>query len=342
MASITQRDSGSWQAKVRVKGHPDKYKTFIKKDDAIKWGKETEVAMQRNIFFDRSIIEKTTVSDLFEKFRKEILPSKKGKHYKPALKVMEEYFGKYSLAVVDSKMIAKYRDIRLQTVGASAVNKEIKLFASIIDIAGKEWGIQLSVNPCRFVSLPAEPRGRNRRLEGDEYKRLLKACETESKEAAAIFVFAVETGARLGEILSLKWSEVDFSRSIAELNDGKTGDRVIPLSPVAVKAIKSLPRSGERVFPTWIASDSFNKVWRRICKAAEVSNLHFHDLRHEGVSRLFERGFNVVEVAAVSGHKTLSMLNRYTHMRAADIAVKLATTKIKKKTTKTALAETDK
>lgn len=329
MATIAKRDSGEWQAKVRIKGHPPKSKMFKYRDDAVEWAKDIEVAIQRNIYFDHSIAEKTTISELFDKFKEEILPSKKGKHYKPALKVLEGHFGKFSLAVINSKMVAEYRDIRLQTVGASSVNKEIKLFASIIDIAGKEWGIQLNSNPCRFVSLPAEPRGRNRRLEGDEYKRLLKACGTESKEAAAIFVFAVETGARLGEILSLKWSEVDFSRSIAELNDGKTGDRVIPLSPAAVKAIKSLPRTPDRVFPTWIASDSFNKVWRRICKAAEVSNLHFHDLRHEGVSRLFERGFNVVEVASVSGHKTLSMLNRYTHMRAADIAAKLASPKKK-------------
>ena len=101
-------------------------------------------------------------------------------------------------------------------------------------------------------------------------------------------------------------------------------DRVIPLSPKALEALKSLPRQiGGRVFWRWSASDSFNKTWTRACQRAEINDLRFHDLRHEAVSRLFESGnWNSMEVAAVSGHKTLAMLKRYTHLRAEDLAKK--------------------
>lgn len=100
--------------------------------------------------------------------------------------------------------------------------------------------------------------------------------------------------------------------------------RMIPLSSTALEALKSLPRHiGGRVFWRWSASDSFNKTWTRACTRAGIEDLRFHDLRHEAVSRLFEKGLNPMEAASVSGHKTLAMLKRYTHLRAEDLAKKL-------------------
>jgi integrase len=325
MATFTKRPSGKWQAKVRNKGFPPISKSFTYKDDAEKWARENEVAIQRGMFFDRSPAEKTTLKEIFDLYREHILPLKKGKHYKPALKVLEENFGQYCLAALTSKMVSKYKTDRMKVVGNGTVRKELKLFALIIDLADREWGIEVAKNPVRKVSLPPEPRGRNRRLEGDEYKRLYQACKNKNNEALVLFILAVETGARIGEILALQWKEINFNLSIAEINDAKTGDRVIPFSPVALKAIKSLGVKTEgRIITRWFASDSFNHTWEKICEEAKVTNLHFHDLRHEGVSRLFETGFNIMEVASVSGHKSLSMLKRYTHMRSADIAKKMA------------------
>ena len=90
-------------------------------------------------------------------------------------------------------------------------------------------------------------------------------------------------------------------------------------------AISSLPRHFKdgRVFWTWSRADSLENAWRRAVKAADIADFRFHDLRHEAVSRLFERGLNVMEVSAISGHKNLQMLRRYTHLKAEDLAQKL-------------------
>ena len=159
---------------------------------------------------------------------------------------------------------------------------------------------------------------------------LLLACRQSSVELEAIVRVALETSARLGELLKLQWKDVNLTKCTGKLFDTKNGeDRVIPLSPKALEALKLLPRHiGGRVFWRWSASDSFNKTWTRACQRAEINDLRFHDLRHEAVSRLFESGnWNSMEVAAVSGHKTLAMLKRYTHLRAEDLAKKWAASK---------------
>jgi len=326
MATISRRGDSQWQAKVRMKGCPPQSKTFTFRDDAEKWGKETEVAIERGLFFDRTKAEQTTLNELITKYRSEELPKKKGRHYAPSLNVLEREFGSYALAIISSEMIAKFRDKRLATVAASTVRKEINLLSSIVDLSTKEWGTPVAFNPCKLVSLPKEPRGRDRRLINDEYDRLLKECGASSIQMKAIFIVAVETASRLGELLKMQWAHINFADSVAFLPDTKNGEnRSIALSPVAISALRSVPRNiNGRVFNNWSASDSFNKTWQRICKRAGVEDLRFHDLRHEGVSRLFEKGLSIMEVASISGHKSLTSLKNYTHMIAKTIAQKLA------------------
>jgi integrase len=117
-----------------------------------------------------------------------------------------------------------------------------------------------------------------------------------------------------------------MAQRVATLPDTKTGDtRQVPLSTAAIAALSALPRhfKNSRVFWTWARADSLQNAWRRAVKAAGIDDLRFHDLRHEAVSRLFELGLNPMEVAAISGHKTLQMLKRYTHLRAAELVLKL-------------------
>jgi integrase len=157
-----------------------------------------------------------------------------------------------------------------------------------------------------------------------------------------IITLAVETSMRLGELLGLEWSRVDLVRCIAHLVDTKNGEsRTVALSSAAAAALQSLPRRIDgRVFG-WAASDSFEKTWTR-CKAraramyeadcaaqgvkpdpAFLADLRFHDLRHEATSRLFEKGLGIMEVSSMTGHKSLSMLKRYTHIDAEKLARKL-------------------
>lgn len=325
MATIRKKGDYQWHIQVRKKGYPTQTRTFTTKADAERWGKETEIAIERGLFFDRTVAERTTLSSLIARYREEILPEKSGKHIAPSLRQLDAVFGKYAVSGINSEMIADHRNARLKTVSASTIRKEINLLSRLFDLAGKEWGIPVAVNPCAMVSRPAEPKGRDRRLDEGEEAALLLACRQSSIELEVIVRVALETGARLGELLKLNWKDVNLAKCTAKLLDTKNGeDRVIPLSPKALEALKSLPRHiSDRAFWRWFASDSFNKTWVRACQRAEIDDLRFHDLRHEAVSRLFESGnWNSMEVATVSGHKTLAMLKRYTHLRAENLVKK--------------------
>jgi len=344
MATIRKKGDYQWHVQVRKKGYPTQTKTFTAKADAERWGKETEIAIERGLFFDRTKAERSTLTELIERYRADILPSKRGKHFASALRQLDTAFGQYALASITSEMVAKHRDTRLKTVSQSTVKKEINLLSSLIDIAGKEWGIPIAANPCAMVKRPTEPKGRDRRLFEGEETLLIATCNKSSLELKAIIQVALETGARLGELLKLERNHINFSEKTAKLLDTKNGDdRIIPLSSAAIKALKPIPKHASgKVFGNWSASDSFNKTWiratararkeyeknckehRRKVDPAMLIDLKFHDLRHEAISRLFERGdLSMMEVAMVSGHKTLAMLKRYTHLRAKDVAKKL-------------------
>jgi len=141
-----------------------------------------------------------------------------------------------------------------------------------------------------------------------------------------LIVLAIETAMRRGEMLALQWQHVDLVRCVVHLPLTKNGDsRDIPLSRRAVATLKELlaekGRDPERVFP--VTGNSIRLAFEHLRVRAQMDDFHFHDLRHEGVSRLFEKGFNIAEVSTISGHKELRMLQRYTHLRAVDLVARL-------------------
>jgi integrase len=141
-----------------------------------------------------------------------------------------------------------------------------------------------------------------------------------------LIILALETGMRLGELLGLEWPRVKLDTRVAHLPVTKNGEpRSVPLSSKAIETLMRVPRNlqNHRVFWTWTRSDSVENAWKRAVVNAEIIGLRFHDLRHEATSRLFERGLSLPEVASITGHKTWSMLRRYTHLKAEDLAAKL-------------------
>jgi integrase len=140
-----------------------------------------------------------------------------------------------------------------------------------------------------------------------------------------LIVLAIETAMRRGELVDLLWHNVDLDKRVAHLPTTKNGEsRDVPLSQRATATLKALSvdrGDRKRVFP--LSGNGVRLAWEHLRVRAGCPDLHFHDLRHEAVSRLFERGLNLVEVAAISGHKELKMLQRYTHLRAADLVSRL-------------------
>ena len=347
MATIRKRGNLKWQAIVKRRGHPLTSKTFEVRKDAEAWARSVEREMDLGQHMPRNDAERTLLHDLIERYRRDVLPTKRGKHFSPTLRVLDDRLGRHSLAAITPKVVVDLRDARLRAgLSASTVRKEISVLSRIIDLAAKEWGVALPSNPCTMVSRPPERNARDRRLVKDEGSVLLAAC---SPPLAALVRLALETAARSGELLSLRWDDVDLEKRVAiirgiDQHGTKNGDpkRALPLSSVAVAVLEGLPRPGERVFAHWKTADSVRRTWTRALERARAAytiecrrtgeapragfleNLHFHDLRHEATSRLFERGvFDSMEVASITGHKTLTMLKRYTHLRAEDLAKKL-------------------
>jgi integrase len=340
MATFKQRASGWWQACVRRKGFPQQYQTFEKKSDAEAWARDIENKMDRGIFQDRSEAEQTTLGDLIDRFEVEFAPyhykqrADKKEAWRFQIARLKDELGDYSLAVLDQKLVAKYRDVRLKgkgedrpAVGESTVRKELYMLSKVLDFGQTECGITLPRgNPVDKIRKPSDGKARDRRLTADEWKKVEAQC----RKSRNIYLWpavelAVETCARQGELLALTWRHVDLKRKLAHLPETKNGEaRSVPLSPRAVAVLEALPRSisGE-VIP--VQRMTLYHVFAAALKRAKINDFTFHDLRHEGLSRLAERGdFSVLEMAAVSGHKTLQMLKRYTHLQAEKLADKLA------------------
>ena len=338
MASIKQRPSG-YQVQIRRKGFPQFSRMFSSYKDAIAWAHIVESEMDRGCFLDRTEADRSTLGDILERYRKEVSPLKKSgavETIRINSFLRSEQLCSYKASALTGKLLAEWRDRRLKEVSGSSVNRELNLLSHAINVARKEWGINIA-NPVELIQRPKHNKPRERRLTTDELDRLLEQLETTGRTEQGTYMaggthnpwlrplvlVAIETGMRQSELLSLIWRKVDLSKRVATLDDTKNGSRrVVPLSKAAIAALGGLPRSIEgRVFPT--SREAVKRGFRRAAERAGITNLHFHDLRHEGTSRLFEKGLNVMEVASITGHKTLSMLQRYTHLRAENLLEKL-------------------
>ena len=158
--------------------------------------------------------------------------------------------------------------------------------------------------------------------ENDEFERLLvNAHKQKNPLIAPIIIFAVETGMRRSEILKMRWLDIDKIKKTAKLINTKNGDdRTVPLTRNAFEVLQNLEKKTEFVFP--ITPNCLQLAWRRVKKNADIENLRFHDLRHESISRFFEHGLTMPEVAMISGHKDIRQLFRYTHLMPQRISEK--------------------
>jgi integrase len=221
-------------------------------------------------------------------------------------------------------IMAAWRDERMKTVSAGSILREMTIIRCAIKRARNEWGIDLRECPLARVTKPKNPPARDRRISPEEEQMLYEGCKrSRNRYLRPSIEFAICTAMRQGEIVDLLWKNVDLEKRTAKLVLTKNGKpRIVPLSTRAVEILRSLPDDTERVFEGF-STYSVRHAFVRLTTRLNIDDLHFHDLRHEAVSRLVERGLNLMEVAAVSGHATLNMLKRYTHLRAEDIALKL-------------------
>lgn len=212
----------------------------------------------------------------------------------------------------------------------------MNIISRLFNTAIKEWGLSGLTNPVSQIRKPKPPRARDRRLNPGELDRI--CVVSESPALADVIRFAVETGMRRSELAGMTWDLVDLKKRTVTLPETKNGEkRVVPLSPEALRILTALPRRLDG--KVWgIAPDSITQAYIRALSRAKTAyekeckekgtkpdptflvDLTFHDLRHEATSRFFEKGLNPMQVAAITDHKTLQMLRRYTHLKAEDLA----------------------
>lgn len=336
MASIRQRGK-YWEARVRLEGQTLSH-SFSTKADARAWATVIESEIERGIFIDRTEAEKNTLGDLFQRYLTDVSSQKKGhdtERYR-LVSLQRDQIARIKVAGLSGKLMAEWRDKRLKEVSGSTVNRDLNLISHVINVARKEWGIHVE-NPVSMIRRPPENRARNRRLADGEEEKLLAELELSVRSERGTFeaggthnpwmrplvILALETAMRRSELLALRWSDVYLSDRFVRLHDTKNGEpRDVPLSTKAAAVLDGLPRhiSG-KVLP--ITADAVKKSFMRAVDRAGLGDFHFHDLRHEATSRIAEKLENVLELSAVTGHKTLTMLKRYYHPRAKDLARKL-------------------
>lgn len=339
----------SYRAQVRVKGHAPQGKTFPNKKEAQQWANSIEAAIRENRYFPHAKAARTLFADLVVRYRNGVL-----KDMRPSSRVCREQhlvwwlerFASKTVGEITPDLIAEARDElaagsfargkeredkdtgeviqpkEYKRSGAT-VNRYIATLSHLFTIAVKEWRLS-DRNPVRDISKKKEARGRVRFLSDEERDALLAACkESEWPQLHALVLLAISTGARRGELIHLKWADIDLKKNRATVHETKNGEpRTLPLVGKALEAIRELKLQdsarSEYVFPQPSGFpgpyESFDAHWYAAMKAAGITNMRFHDLRHTTASYLAQQGASLIEIADTLGHKTLSMVKRYSHL----------------------------
>ena len=341
MAYFEYRGRLQWRVQIRRKGYPAVSKTFKKKADAVAWAREIECEMDRGIFISRAEAELYTLKECLERYIEEYLPRLKHPECeKRRIRHLQRHpLASRVMSSIHPRDIAEFRkDRERQGAKPNTIRLDFCLLSHLFNYARSDWGMECLSNPVQLTTKPKVGKGRERRLEegvggkkGEE-ERLLDAA---SPALRPIILFALATAMRKGEILSLEWKHVNLQDRYALLVDTKnTESRTVPLSNAALEILQRMQEQYEAtvkenedgndtVFD--MTADAIVQAVRAACKKAGIKDLHFHDLRHEAVSRLFEQtDLDIMEIRAITGHKTMQMLARYTHLRTSRLADRLA------------------
>jgi len=327
---VRTRGNG-WQAIVKSKGRPTQQKTFKTKAAASAWGRRIEASMDNGSWIDtretRSVLMENVVDDLiysFERFGIEVAGPKLGQ-----LNQIKSYFAGVSIHDMTFDDVLDFAAMRRKTVGPSTlqtqmyylkqavVNSRIKTEHSVVDMA---------IDELKKKKIIMGSVRRDRRLEPGEYDALM--MEAGGHWISIAIDIALESAMRQSEIHRLKWSDIDKNRGVIQLmrkdkhaETGQSKQEIPLLKGVRDVLLRSqnMIRTGPNLVPVKRAA-SISDTFAKLRKKAGIEDLRFHDLRHEAISRMFERGMRVEQVRVVSGHRTLEQLSRYVNLRAEDLA----------------------
>lgn len=331
MATI-ERISGTrgvtYKARVKYKGEA-RSKNFRRKSDAQTWASklESELRLGRTL----PAVNKT-LADAIDRYLEETLPNKQRNkdavNRRRHLLWWREQLSKVRLLSLDSDRITRVRDKlkrgktrRGNRRSEGTCNRYLVSLAHCLSVATRQWK-WLEKNPATDVAQLKEPRGRVRFLSDDERKRLLEACqESGAEHLYPQVVLALSTGMRQGEIVNLRWPDVDLKKGRIVLHDTKNDERrTVPLTGQALSLMRAAAKvrriDNDHCFPGDKPGrpTQSRAAWYKALRRAQIDDFRFHDLRHSAASYLAMNGATLAEIAEILGHKTLAMARRYSHL----------------------------
>ena len=339
----------SYRAQVRVKGRPAQSETFPNRKEAEQWARSIEAAIREGRHFPHAAAKRTSFDALAKDYTDTVLAEFEPKEKATRVRQLtwwSKQFSGLSLAEITADRISQARDkLAAETFArgkprkdkksgeliapkqykrtGATVNRYIATLSHLFSFAVKERRL-VDRNPVGDISRKKEPRGRTRFLSEEERTALLDACaKSEWRALRALVLLAITTGARRGELIGLKWSDVDLKKGRALVQETKNDEpRTLPLAGKALEAVREL-KLHDSARSEWIFAqpsgllgpfEHFDAHWHAALEAAGISDFHFHDLRHTTASMLAAQGASLLEIADVLGHKTLAMVKRYSHL----------------------------
>lgn len=336
MGTIVARGP-KWRAVVRKHGQT-RTRTFSKVALARRWIAETELGLETHAARGKV----ASLSALLEKYRTEIVEKRpyQTKTHFHLIRLARDARG-VMLHEMDADWWVRFT--QGLACGAGSRGRYLTLVTGALKAAEALWGYTVDWSAyrrgramMRQLQLVGSSRPRERRPTQEELTAI-RAAARSVLPLADLIDFAIASCMRAGEICRIRWSDLDRERRMVVVRDRKHptkkigNDWSVPLFEGAFEVVERQPRTADEIFP--FKTDSVLTAFRRACTAAGVKDLHFHDLRHEGISRLFERGFSIQEVALVSGHTNWSSLRIYTQIRPIDLHSGPVALRIREKST---------
>jgi len=327
MASYRKRGD-KWEAALCLNG-VRRSGTFATKREAVAWAAAQSVTLKEEQA--NGGIPDISVSKLLQKYLEEVTPRKRGyvNETNRIKRLMRDDLARIHLPVLKTAHLAAWRDRRLSVVSSASARRDFNLLSHVFTVAVREWGY-FKENPIKGIKKPVSPPPRDRRITDAEIARLLLGfgysregiVKTSAARVAVAFLFAIETGMRAGEICGLRWEAI--RGNVAHLPITKNGfPRMVPLSTEAVRLLGQLPKDAENKGSVFkLATSQLDPIFRRVRRRAMIDDLHFHDTRHEAITRL-ARKLDVLDLARMVGTRDLKILMVYYNATASEIAARL-------------------
>lgn len=334
MAYITKRGD-SWFAQIRRKGHKSISRSFPKKSQAQEWARSIESDIDARKYQDTRSLADYKFSDLIDWYTDEIGAIRPfGRNKTDVIRRLRKMLGHLTMDQLTEKKLMEFVQIRMnEGAGGVTLSVDLSYMSSIFRAAKQLWKIPVSMDilfsvraNLKFLGIKTRSRERERRptLEEldvlDQYFRNRPFMKT---PMADIIQFAILSAMRDSEITRITWADLNTNDRTIIIRDRKHpkekdgNDQEVPLLGKAFDIVMKQPRTSERIFPH--QPHTVSTLFTRACKLLQIDDLHFHDLRHEGISRLFEQGYTIEQVMLVSGHRDPKQLFRYVQLKAKDL-----------------------